>query len=145
MFYISVCSRKFNQDFLYFKMRQISRRQTSRSKSHLKLLELLLGSSGLCHFEDVKSHCLAEGSALPDSHNVSNCDVSAEDKTNKKKKTSAKGNLIWVCMSKNKLTENVVILKQSCISFCQRQCRQSFLSLEDHREKKHHMQQNKRL
>lgn len=93
MFYISVCSRKFNQDFLYFKMRQISRRQTSRSKSHLKLLELLLGSSGLCHFEDVKSHCLAEGSALPDSHNVSNCDVSAEDKTNKeeKKKNQCKG------------------------------------------------------
>lgn len=141
MLYISVCSRKFSQDLLYFKMRQISRRQTSRSKSHLKLLELLLGSSSLCHFKDVKSHCLAEGSALPDSHNVSNCDVSAEDKTNKE----TKGNLRWVCMSKNKLTENVVILKRSCISFCQRQCRQSFLSLEDHREKKHHMQQNKML
>lgn len=65
-------------DFLYLKSRQILQQQTSCLKSHLKLLELLLGSSSLCHFEDIKPHSLAEGSALPDSHDVSNCDVSAE-------------------------------------------------------------------
>lgn len=34
------------------------------------------------------------------------------------------------------------LLLKSCISLCQRQCRQSYLSLEDHREKKHHVQHN---
>lgn len=47
---------------------------------HLKLLELLLGSSSFCHFEDVEPHSFAEWSALSNSHNVSNCDISAEGK-----------------------------------------------------------------
>lgn len=72
-------SRKgyLNKVFL-FDSETVSQQQTSCSKSHLKLLELLLGSSRLCHFEDVEPHGLAEWSALSDGHDVSNCDVSAE-------------------------------------------------------------------
>lgn len=40
--------------------------------TQLKLLELLLGSSSLCHFEDIKPHSLAEWSALSNSYDVSN-------------------------------------------------------------------------
>lgn len=47
------------------------------SKLHLKFLELLLGSSSLCHFEHVESHGLAEWSALSDGDNVSNHDIPA--------------------------------------------------------------------
>lgn len=48
---------------------------------HLKLLELLLGSSSFRHFEHVEPHSFAEWSALSNSHNVSNCDISAERKS----------------------------------------------------------------
>jgi len=59
---------------------QVGQRQPSCSPSHLKLLELLLGSGSLGHFEDVEPHGLAERSALSDSDDVSNGDVSAETK-----------------------------------------------------------------
>lgn len=50
---------------------------SSPAHPRLELLELLLGSSGLCDLEDVEPHCLAEGSALSDGNNVSDGDVSA--------------------------------------------------------------------
>lgn len=40
--------------------------------SHLKFLELFLGSSGLSDFEDIEPHGLAERSALSNSDNISN-------------------------------------------------------------------------
>lgn len=85
----------FKQDFLYLTVRQVSQQQPSRSQSHLKLLELLLGSSSLCHFEDVEPHGLAQRSALSDGDNVSNCDVSAENHHNKDRLTGC-----WVPLSK---------------------------------------------
>lgn len=57
-------------------MGQVGQRQPSCSPSHLKLLELLLGSGSLGHFEDVEPHGLAERSALSDNDDVSNDDIS---------------------------------------------------------------------
>lgn len=70
--------RQFTRIF-FIKQSRRSLHRLSSSKSHLKLLELLLGSSSLCHFEDVEPDSLAERSALSNGHNVSNCDVSAEN------------------------------------------------------------------
>lgn len=53
----------------------------SPGQRHLKLLELLLGSSSFCYFEHVEPHGFAEWSAFSNSHNVSNCDISAEEKS----------------------------------------------------------------
>lgn len=72
--------RQFKQHFFisqWVKLAQCS----FPGQRHLKLLELLLGSSSFCHFEHVEPHSFAEGSALSNSHNVSNCDISAEGKS----------------------------------------------------------------
>lgn len=79
-FKLTTNSKKgFLNKVLYLTVRQVSQKTAFLFiVRHLKLLELLLGSSSLCHFEDVEPHGLAEGSALSNSHNVPNCDVSAE-------------------------------------------------------------------
>lgn len=90
---------------------------------HLKLLELLLGSSSFCHFEHVEPHGFAEWSALSNSHNISNCDISAE------------GRKVGSVIGTAEFQTRTTLEMRSCIRVCQRQCRQSILSLEDHREK----------
>lgn len=44
----------------------------------LKLLELLLGTSSLCDFEDIEPDSLAEGTALSDGDDVPNLDIPAK-------------------------------------------------------------------
>ncbi len=39
---------------------------------HLKFTESLLWASSFSNFKDIKPHCLAEGSAFSNSHNISN-------------------------------------------------------------------------